>query len=779
MRMRSKKLFYRPVAAVAALPDIGGWKTYTPVIANAAVAGGLPSFINQTGTRLQYIDPSQTVVTTMLALDLAATYNASTNPHGGPYYWSGTKIIDAGGNVAPLTGPFAGVEYGTDPLNPSAAVQAFKRISYVSYNRSGNNRLNGTIMNGDYQSPGNGQTNATGGRIGMPDWTLIKRGTTLALEDDYYDLNLEGNSTLTRASMYASMSIPGGSSLSAMSLVNAYGPLTVARPVITKCPRRNGFISKSGGSGLRNPAFSAYVSLYFDGHDRSHYTGDVSAVTMRYVAGTPGQKAYWYEDCTWSGCGGIENGSNSTDMIFDFWRCQFYDAFGARVSGPGSSATGQSQTNLYDCIAGRNGKSNDPVLNNGGTDSVYDRNFYWGEGLGSQTISNCFVMPGGSGEQFRGGVTLVNSYVMASGVVLAGQNGDAFVTSQANSGAVISCVFESYYKNNTSHSGGGGLAVIYGAHDVIISDNVMTDAGLSSADRATVGAKPSAGGLSIGGSPEGWYHPQLATTNNNRITANKVINRTNTVAFGGSEGVNNVAYLSDYSAHYVATSGAATWNDIGRFGTTTATTALAVNATVVPLAALIGGAPASGSYSAQAGSNIGIILADTTTHWTTIVSMAGLNATLSVALPSASNINATVTIGQPANYEYPASNLNTIDFNTVIGQSNTNANAVAFTLQTGAPTLPTETRVNTTTLANNTHMTVAAAATAGYDLSRCLYTYCLTAGFTPSVSDQSTVVNELTAYLKSNQRKGQYNPAWTGKPIVNHVRTGVGMATVA
>ena len=777
MKLRNRRLRFR--SALSALPDIGGWKVYTPVTANPAVVGGLTSYLNQTGTRLQYVDPSQVVATTMLALDQAATYNASTNPHGGPYYWNGTNIIDGSGNTAPLTGIYSGVAYGTDPMNPSAAVQAFKRISYVSYNRFGNNRLNGTVMNGDYTSPGNGQCNASGGRIGKPDWTFIKRGTTLVLEDDYYDLNLEGNGALLRTSMYSSISIPGGSSLSAMSIVGAYGPLTIDRPIITKCSRNQGFITKIGGApSSKNPTNTAYVSLYFDGYDRSHQTSDRSAVSLRYTNGTPGEKSHWYEDCTFAGGGGFDTGPGNTDFTVEFFRCQYYDVFGTRSSGPSSGSMGTGEMNLYDCIIGRNGKSNNPVINNGGTDSIYDRNFYWFYGKASQTIDNCLILPGGSGEQFRAGVTLNKTYFMASGVGLAGQNGDPFVTAQVNSGAVTSCVFEDYYKNNASHSSGGGLAIFYGAHDVIVSDNVVTDAGLSTADRATVGATPSAGGVSIGGSPEGWYHPQLATTNNIRVTGNKIVNRTNTVAFGGSEGVNNVAYLSSYSTHYVATSGAATWNDIGNYGTTTATTALIAGETVVPLAALIGGAPSGGVYSAQAGGNIGIVLANAATHWTTILSISGLNATITVALPSASNINATVTTGQPANYQYPASNLNTIDFNTVIGQSNTNANAKAFTLQTGAPTLPTETRVDTTTVANNTHMTVAAAGAAGYDLNRCLYTYCLIAGFAPSLPSQEIVVNELIAYLKANQRKGQYNPAWTGKPICNHVRAGVGMAAL-
>lgn len=778
--------FFAATATAVFTADIGGWKTYTPVTSStftvgdglSTTAGIIFSYSGNTGTRLHYVDPSQTVATTMLALDLAATYVQATNPHGGPYFWNGTNIIDASNNTAPLSGPYAGVPYGTDPFEPSAAVQAFKRVSYCLLNVQGNNRVRGTTSNGASGSAGSAAYNGTGtGRIGKPDWILIKRGTTLNLQEDIYDLCVTSNGALVTANMSGSLTMPGGTSLSAMNVVGAYGPPTDDRPVITHAPKE-GFTTRGGnGSQTKKIEYLAFVSLYFDGHDRTHYPvdEDVPGFTMLYNAGTAGNHDVWWEDCTFTGTGGFNIQTGAT--CYDFWRCQLYDTFGDHVSGLFTHNTGLSEVNHHACIFGRNGFTVDPTVTPNVGYSDRDRNFYMaGEASKDQIIEDSLVLPGGSGDQFRCGMRAERNYFLPD-VGFSAQNGAAYGTAQTDTGGVLDNVFERFYYGPF---GGGGFGIYYGAHDVDASYNVVTDAGMASADRAAAQAEAvalsrAAGGLSFGGQPEGWYHPQLAPTTGNRTHHNVVINRNGTTSLSASEGVSAVAYLGATATNYVATDGAATWNDLTIRNTKTLTGAVSGGVGVIPVSSI---SHYTGGGNWGVGTNVGVVLANASIHWTTIASVASLNVTLAAVLPSNANSGATVYMSQPANYDYPATLDNLYDFNTLIGQSNTDPDAGIYYLYDGTPLAPGDSRADSTTRENNVHLTTAAASGLGYDIDRCLYTACIANGFTPSDTAQEVIVNELVDLLKSTMRKGQYDPKWLGPNLVNHVRAGVGLTAI-
>ena len=747
-------------AVFAAGLDIGGWKTYTPVTTNGVDTATRSAYLTMTGTRLHYVNPSLTVATTMLALDQAATWNATTNPHGGPYLWNGSAIIDMSGNLAPLSGPYSGVAYGTDPMNPSAAVQEFKRVSYSIYDRAGNNRLNGTVQNGAYTSAGSQYHTAASGRNGMPDWWLIKRGTTTLLENDFYDLCLEGNAGLVKTSMYGTLVTPGGTSLSAMSIICAYGPLTAPRPIIKQIPEF-GFVSTWGNG--KKIEFTAWVSLYFDGHDRSNYSDSRQALNLLYNPGTAANHDVWFEDVTFDGTEGLAIQTN-TDWCVDFWRCQIYDTWGANAgSGIYSGNTGLSQVNFHSSILARNGKNNDPVLNNGGTDNTHNRNFYQGyECSKDAIIDDTLFLPGGSGEQFRAGGILNNTYFLSSGVSYAAENGAPYGSAQVNTGSIQNCVFERYYQAIVG--GAGGLAVFWGPHNVDIFGNITTDAGMTPADRVTY-STGSAGGNSFGGYPFGWYHDQLGTMNNCRMHGGVVINRGGAVSWNTSEGV-NLSGRSDV----VTSSGFASWSQTsGPVYASTTTAIVAAAATVVPVAA---------TTSMVVGQNFHVTQTDASVFLTRITAISGLNITIAAGLPVGAASGAAVNATNYIHYQYPLLSTNTIDYNTVIGQSNTDPNAKTFTLAAGGAITPTDTRSDSTTYANNTYMSLAQASAAGYNIDRCLASYLTGIGFPLSATDQFDLSNQLVAYLKANMRKGYYDSRFTGKPIVNHVRTGVGMAAL-
>jgi hypothetical protein len=771
--------------------DIGDWTAFTPTEANPAVSGGFASYANQTGSWLYFVDPSQTVVTTMLALDEAAQYRAAghpsgANPHGGPYVYHDGKIKDMDGNEAPLTGPYAGVPYGTDPLNPSASVKWFKRVSYCLYNQFGNNRWNGTVSNGSSTTAGTHRYNASGGRIGRNDWIGIKGGTSLALEDDLLDLALEGNPALLANNQIGSLVLPGGSSGSG-SLIYGTNCAALGRARITKMPRQ-GFVNRWGGAGFKGIEHLHYLSLEFDGYDRSHYTGHRVAFNYSNQVGTAGVCNTTFEDVLIHGTTGITHQTNS-DFITKFRRCFLLDTYwdnSVHSSGLFTDNTGDSAVQWYDSIIARNGKTNaaDPRIS-GGTDHPLSRNLYLsGEcDPAQQVFDNCVILAGASGDQARAGGTFTRCYFMLSELVLAGQNGTAHLAAKANTGLIQRCVNEMYNKSgSTGNIYAKGLGVFFGAHHVDISDNVITDAGMSSAQRT---ANTGGYALSTGGITTGWYHPQLGATEYNDLHDNFVIIRHLTRMYGSlTEGINQGSLVNFQDGN-----GSATWNMDGRVYTLNAslvafalTGAVAAGGTAITLNSVTGlPITYSGYPFPDVLWNIGIVQTDGSTHWSTLTTApTGTSLTLVTPMTVGANSGALVTIAVRDSYTYPCNRLNLYRNNTTIGQSDTNPNSKDYNLSLNGKITPTDTRADTNSYTGSTHRTVVEAAGLGYDIDRCYSTYLTSIGEVVGSTNQDTIIAYMVAKYSSGViRKGSFAPKWLAVAPINHVRAGVGLSAIA
>ncbi len=92
-------------------PDIGGWTIPVPTKADDRIALRNAA---QPGSRIYYISAAQ-----------------GNDRTGEIYFWDGSQIIDSSGRPKDASG----MAYGTDPMNPSAAVKPFKRWAYVGPRR--------------------------------------------------------------------------------------------------------------------------------------------------------------------------------------------------------------------------------------------------------------------------------------------------------------------------------------------------------------------------------------------------------------------------------------------------------------------------------------------------------------------------------------------------------------------------------------------------------------------------------------------------------------------
>jgi len=236
-----------PVAGAFAIQDIGtsGWTPYpTPATCDFPTNGYKAAA--QTGSRIYYINPS---LAYSLANDTAALY----------YLWNGTALIDNLGNLAPTSGVFTGIAYGTDPFNPSASVTEYSRWAHVAP------RDNGDIGGATTTNIGSWAMGTTAWRSSKPDMWLFKRGTTLDMYRDMRTFLDDTARTATRVSGYNTLVTAGGVSSTKRAVIGAYGSKVSARPVI-KNPFGQGFL------GLNNSgpySYVSYLDLTFDGSQRN------------------------------------------------------------------------------------------------------------------------------------------------------------------------------------------------------------------------------------------------------------------------------------------------------------------------------------------------------------------------------------------------------------------------------------------------------------------------------------------------------------------------------
>jgi hypothetical protein len=461
-------------AASESTADIGGWTTPVPKVADAGVSGGLTSFANQTGSRIYYIDPSQTIVTTALALDVAADY----------YFWDGTNIIDSAGST---TGA-GGVAYGTDPLNPTGPIRPYKRYAYVCHRRDGQapgsyNRLQLASI-----TPG-----ANLGRHNRPDWWLFKRGTTLDITDDFTSFNLEGDGASTPSNAFGSLTVPGTSDATFGQVFGAYGSYATARPRFLH-PTSSGYFSRNQTGTAHLHRNVKYLSIHLDGSVRGATSTDGRTITnanygCNMLNATVDEIDVLWEDCFFDRTQGFAiNFSGATvkqNGMQTFRRCIMADAYNETASGPAGFycyGTELHRIRFEDCICVRNGFpdgldfTTDPWPPASTDWDAFARNHYQ-SGTCDHNLSwfrNCVSMTGASGDQFRNGPSLEGNFFLQGYVATGAHGGD----DQVPTGRVINNVVQMYYAAGGAHPG-WGLEVRGGYFKADVRHNIVTDGGVA------------------------------------------------------------------------------------------------------------------------------------------------------------------------------------------------------------------------------------------------------------------------------------------------------------
>ena len=424
---------------------MGNWTVPVPSTRDANVP--LRS-LQQPGSRLFYIS--------------AATGSDAT---GDIYFWDGSRIIDSAGNPADA----GGNAYGTDPMNPSAAVKAFKRWAYVAPRQSGD----------DIGTHGPVGTPVVATRGGYPDWWLFKRGETFDLTQDLLSFEREANPGAT--SVTESLSVSGGRSATERQIVGAYGNVCADRPRFVH--PQQGFVTRWEYVGF--PLFKnvAYLSLHFDGHDRSQPAGTYTGLTMLYQGSA--NTNILFEDM-WFDAASINVSSNNGAQI-TLRRSLVTDNY----STDGSSAQGiyyagsrAGKLRIEESILLRNGfVGGDPkqVWPPAGSQTwdQFGRNLYVsGE---TSNMDSAFVdsvsMMGASGDQFRPGLRLERNFFYQGYVSMGAYGG--YPDSDGATGTITDNVLQRFVGSGTNNNigqPGWGMGLTSGAYSVEVARNIVTGA---------------------------------------------------------------------------------------------------------------------------------------------------------------------------------------------------------------------------------------------------------------------------------------------------------------
>ena len=240
-------------------------------------------------------------------------------PNAGDYYFfDGTNIIDSSGST---TGAGA-VAYGTDPWNPSGPIKPWKHWESVGPLQNGGAigaRSGGGVVGAD-------RYNGTSNRESKPDWWLFKRGTTVDFTASLADYKsvCTGLGT-TNTAVTSCLGTCGGTTWAGRQVVGSYGSLATARPVIqsTEGDVNNELIPRYF-SGVTTWQNVQYIGIKVDMSVRT--TQDINPRNILFsYQGTISSKNVWFTDCVFKGSqlSPINQGANHIRMD----RCAVIDSF--------------------------------------------------------------------------------------------------------------------------------------------------------------------------------------------------------------------------------------------------------------------------------------------------------------------------------------------------------------------------------------------------------------------------------------------------------------------
>ena len=482
--------------------DIGGWTTPVPSALQASVPLRSTS---QPGSRLYYISSAQGSDTT-----------------GDIYFWDGSRIVDSKGSATDANG----VAYGSDPMNPSAAVKAFKRWSYVGPRN---------VATSDIGTKGVPGAPMPSFRAGYPDWWLFARGETFDLAEDLLSFERQFNPLATK--VYGSLAVPGGRSATERQIVGAYGNLCQARPRFVNPIL--GFMSRY--SSATSPAFKnvAYLSLHFDGHVRVP-GGNYAGVTL--LGQTTASVDLLFEDI-WFDASTFSVGSSNAAQI-TLRRSIITDNYstdGSHVQGLYYDGTREGRFRIEESILMRNGFSRgDPKTMSWpptGTQiwNKFNRNLYV-NGKTDFTTSGMFdsvSMMGASGDQFRPGMQVQRNFFYQGYVSMGARGG--YPDAEGSTGSILDNVLQRFVASGTNDNTGQpgwGFQLGGGAFSVEVAHNIVTGAQHSS----------KWWGVQLTPILQDCYAPALYATRANRIHHNILDTGSSTAALSVTDGTSNACF---------------------------------------------------------------------------------------------------------------------------------------------------------------------------------------------------------------------------------------------
>jgi hypothetical protein len=482
--------------------DIGGWTTPAPSALQASVPLRSTS---QPGSRLYYISSAQGSDTT-----------------GDIYFWDGARIVDSKGSATDVNG----VAYGSDPMNPSAAVKPFRRWAFVGPRN---------VATSDIGTKGVPGAPMPTFRAGYPDWWLFKRGETFDLAEDLLSFERQFNPLATK--VYGSLAVPGGRSATERQVVGAYGDLCQARPRFVN--PMIGFMSRY--SSATSPAFKnvAYLSLHFDGHVRVP-GGNYAGVTM--LGQTTASVNILFEDI-WFDASTFSIGSANAAQI-TLRRSIITDNYatdGSHVQGLYYDGTREGRFRIEESILMRNGFSHgDPKTMSWpptGTQvwDRFNRNLYV-NGKTDFTTSGMFdsvSMMGASGDQFRPGMQLQRNFFYQGYVSMGARGG--YPDAEGSTGSILDNVLQRFVgtgTNDNTGQPGWGIQLGGGAFSVEVANNIVTGAQHSS----------KWWGVQLTPILQDCYAPALYATRANRIHHNILDTGSSNAALSVTDGTYNSCF---------------------------------------------------------------------------------------------------------------------------------------------------------------------------------------------------------------------------------------------
>jgi hypothetical protein len=429
-----------PMGTATPAPEpVVGFSTFTPT----AYTGNRDA--NEPGTRIAYIDPT-------LGSDVTGEY----------YYWDGTQVVDS------ATGT-----YGTDPFNPTGAIQPF--ATATGHLREGGDGFTGTRH---------------------PDWVLMKRGESFPAFGSPRNV---------------------GVSPEQPALIGAYGNPADPRPTIDIASRSFYWTS----AGRTRISYTVCLSLDMDGRgavSRERGVGCLIQVNPENLVGDP-HAWHWFEDLRIRATRyAVEVQAGPIgDATVTLNRCYVGDTWDDTALNQGVYCSRDNpRVRAYDSTFYRNGYPVDPTLSSDPERNILDRNFYLGGGtqLGAELSGIISAYGGSGGPQLRHGGVMEDSLVIEGyWFTSASSNGTDAQWLAARSGSSfefrdnVQLVWQNDTPNAPSTWGsisqpGNGWIFVHGFggrfERNIISGQVLTDLGVGVAGRDAInleGAPSESGGV--------------------------------------------------------------------------------------------------------------------------------------------------------------------------------------------------------------------------------------------------------------------------------------------